>query len=189
MTIPPIETDRLLLRSMSTEFLAAFLEGGVALAQRFVDYGVPADFSLLGKLPAVERRLRLIQADSSQHPWMFRAIVRKSDGELLGHISFHHKAPDPDLRRHDEVGAELAYSVEAAHRRQGYAKEAAIGMMEWAWRQFEVGTFIVTVSPKNVPSLRLAESMGFRIVGEQEDPVDGTELVMKAEIARVLENK
>nr|MCH9687218.1 GNAT family N-acetyltransferase [Deltaproteobacteria bacterium] len=126
--------------------------------------------------------------DPSQHPWMYRAIVRRHDGELLGHVSFHHKAPDPDLSRHGVTGAELAYTIESTHRRRGYAKEAAIGMMEWASREFDVRDFVLTISPDNLPSLRMAESMGFRIIGEQDDPVDGLEFVMKADIDRVLES-
>ncbi len=120
---------------------------------------------------------------------MYRAILRRSDGELLGHFSFHHKAPDPDLSRHGVVGAELAYTIEPKHRRQGYAKEAAIGMMEWASRESGSRDFVLTISPANRPSLRLAESMGFQVIGEQDDPVDGLEWVMKADIDRVLETR
>lgn len=188
-SIPPIETDRLRLESMDKSLLRAFLHRDLRLAQRLATYDIPPDFSLLGKLSAVERRLRLIEADPAQHPWMFRAIVRKSDGALVGHISFHQKAPDPDLRRHDTVGAELGYTIEKAHRRNGYAKEAATGMMEWASTRFDSCDFVLTISPENLPSLRLAESMGFGVIGEQQDPVDGRELVMKADITRVLASK
>ena len=188
-TIPPIETDRLRLESMSVGFLSAMLTGNIAQAQQRIDHRIPPDFSLSNKLRSVEHRLRLIQADASQQPWMYRAIVRKEDGELLGHISFHHKAPDPDLQRHGETGAELAYTIEPAHRRRGYAKESAIGMMEWASRESGVRSFVLTISPHNLPSLKTAESMGFVVIGEQHDPVDGPELVMRAEIERILASK
>jgi [ribosomal protein S5]-alanine N-acetyltransferase len=88
-TIEPIETERLILQSMGTELLLALWERDIDAAQRRVGYRIPHDFALLGR-PAVQRRLGLIQADPTQHPWMYRAIVRKDDGELAGHISFHH---------------------------------------------------------------------------------------------------
>ncbi len=174
---------------MSVEFLRALMKRDFAAMQPLVEYRVPPDFSLFGKRAAVERRLGLIADDPSQHPWMYRAIVRKSDGRLVGHISFHHKAPDPDLRRHGEAGAELGYGIELVHRRRGYATQSAIAMMEWASAEFGVRRFVLSVSPSNLASLRMAESMGFQVIGEQEDPADGTELVLTAGIDRVRRSK
>ena len=54
---------------------------------------------------------------------------------MLGHISFHHKAPDPDLLEYSERGAELGYTIEPEYRRHGYDRESAISMMEWAGRE------------------------------------------------------
>lgn len=117
---------------------------------------------------------------------MYRAIVRKSDRRWIGHISFHHKAPDPDLRAYVEIGAELGYGIETPYRRSGFAKESAIAMMSWAAESFDVRSFILSISPKNIPSLRMAESIGFEVIAEQHDPVDGRELVMRADIDRIL---
>jgi ribosomal-protein-alanine N-acetyltransferase len=183
--IPPIETERLLLRSMSTELLSAFSLGDLETARRLVDYRIPNDFPLVGKA-IVKHRLGLIESNPSQHPWMYRAILRRSDGALIGHISFHHEAPDPDRRAYVEAGAELGYVIEPEHRRKGYAKESAVAMMAWASQEFGVRDFILSISVQNHPSLRMAESMGFAVIGEQDDPVDGLELVMHAEIERIL---
>ena len=88
-----------------------------------------------------------------------------------------------------ELGAQLGYTIEPECRQRGYAKESAIGMMEWAHSNFGVRSFVLTISPENHPSLKMAESMNFRIVGEQDDCSDGLELIMKAGICEILKTK
>ncbi len=136
---------------------------------------VAPECSLLGH-QSIERRLALIDADSEQHPWMYRAIVRKDDNLMVGHISFHHKAPDPDLLVYSDNAAELGYAIEPGHRRNGYARESALGMMNWAISR-KVSAFILSISPENIPSIRMAESMGFRKISERMDETDGLEFV------------
>ena len=186
--ILPIETDRLMLHSLGVEFLRSISKGSIEKAQGLVDYHVPQNCSLLGHRQ-IGRRLRMIEADPCQHPWMYRAIVRKDDNMMIGFISFHHKAPDPDLSEYSELGAELGYTIEQEYRQRGYAKESAIGMMEWAYSNFGVRNFVLTISPGNHASLKMAESMNFAIVGEHDDQFDGLELVMKAEIGEILKTK
>jgi [ribosomal protein S5]-alanine N-acetyltransferase len=187
-TILPLETQRLNLYSLSVEFLGAMAAGDIKGAQSLVDYGIEPKSSLLG-LPWVTARLKMIEADPLQHAWMYRAIVRKRDDQMVGFISFHHKAPDPDLVEYVKLGAELGYTIEPQYRRNGYAKESAIAMMEWACRDFGVRDFVLTISPQNSPSLKMAASMGFKIVGEKDDPIDGLELVMRAGIDQIVQTK
>jgi ribosomal-protein-alanine N-acetyltransferase len=186
--ISPIETDRLVLVSMTKRLLSALSEDDLDAAGSSVDFAFARPCSLAGN-PFISRRLDLIESDPSQHAWMYRAVVRKSDRQMLGHISFHHKAPDPDLRVYSEQAAELGYAIEPEYRRQGYAKESAIAMMEWAGREHGVRDFILSISPDNAPSLALARSMGFDVVGEQMDDIDGLEYVMKATLESVLRTK
>ena len=184
--ISPIETERLSLHSLGVPFLRMLSAGRIESAQQLVRYSVPANCSLLGH-QQIERRLSMIVADPMQHPWMYRAMVRKEDRQMVGFISFHHKAPNPDLSEYAEYGAELGYTVEREYRRNGYARESAIGMMAWACDGFGVRDFVLTISPENHASLKMAESMNFEIVGQHDDPIDGLEYVMTADIDRVLE--
>ena len=108
---------------------------------------------------------------------------------MVGFISFHHKAPDPDLLEYSVLAVELGYTVEAEYRRHGYAKESAIAMIEWAGYERGVGDFVLSISPDNVPSLRLARSMGFQVVGEQMDEIDGLEHVLTATLDNVVATK
>jgi [ribosomal protein S5]-alanine N-acetyltransferase len=101
---------------------------------------------------------------------------------MVGHTSFHHKAPDPDLAIYADVAAELGYTIESAYRRRGYATESARAMMQWAHTTHGVETFILSISPENTASLKLAESLHFHKIAERMDDVDGLELVFKATI-------
>jgi len=188
LEVAPIQTERLLLVSMATGFLRAISDNDIDTAQASVAFAVSNPCSLANKI-WVRRRLEMIREDPAQHPWMYRAIVRRSDNQMLGHISFHHKAPDPDLLEYSERAAELGYTIEPEYRRHGYARESAISMMEWAGREHGVLDFILTISPENVPSLEMARSMGFEIVGERVDEIDGPEYVLKAALERVLRTK
>ncbi|MCG8528061.1 MAG: GNAT family N-acetyltransferase [Opitutales bacterium] len=185
---PPIETDRVILRSLSLDFLRLFSEQKVEEAQKLVDYRIPKNCHLLGH-PQILRRFKMIEIDPHQHPWMYRAIVTKEDCRMVGFISFHHKAPDPDLETYSSYSVELGYTIEPAYRRKGYAKESAIAMMEWANCEHGVKEFFLTISPDNTPSLKLAETMGFNVVEEKEDPVDGLEYVMKAPVEIILKSR
>jgi ribosomal-protein-alanine N-acetyltransferase len=178
--IPAIQTNRLRLISLSRDCLLAMLKGDYKAAGAFCEFTVSPDSSLL-RHSSIQRRLAMIEKDPEQHPWMYRAIVRKFDNVMVGHISFHHKAPDPDLLEYSGHAVELGYTIDIGHRRKGYARESALAMMEWANKQ-KVETFCLSISPGNMPSLRLAESMGFRKMSERMDETDGLEYVYIADM-------
>jgi RimJ/RimL family protein N-acetyltransferase len=175
MDAPLVLTNRLKLILLTTECLCAFFRGEYLRASALGGFTVAPECTLLGH-PSMKRRLAMISADSEQHPWMYRAIVRKDDNLMVGHISFHHKAPDPDLLVYSNNAAELGYAIESSYRRNGYARESALAMMGWAINQ-NVDTFILSISPDNIPSIRMAESMGFKKISERMDETDGLEYV------------
>lgn len=108
----------------------------------------------------------------ASEPWLVRAIVRKEDNKMVGHIGFH-GPPDEDGI------AEIGYTIEAEHRRRGYALEAIEALLDWA-RQTHGGTrFRASVGPWNEPSLALVRKLGFVQVGVQWDDRDGEELVFE----------
>lgn len=173
--IPVIITSRLKLISLSIDCLRAMFDGDFVSAGASVGFTVSPSCSLL-KHSSIPRRINLILKDPEQHPWMYRAIVRRSDTTMVGHISFHHKAPDPDLLEYSSYAAELGYTIETGQRRRGYAEESVRGMMGWANRQ-GVATFLLSISPDNIPSIGLAEKIGFRKISERIDETDGLEYV------------
>jgi RimJ/RimL family protein N-acetyltransferase len=93
---------------------------------------------------------------------------------MVGSIAFH-MAPAPEpVRPLGPGGVEFGYTIFAPFRRQGYATEACQGLMMWAQQQ-GVTRFILSVSPANEPSLRIAAHFGFVKIGAQMDEEDGLE--------------
>jgi ribosomal-protein-alanine N-acetyltransferase len=159
--IPDINTARLRLVSLGIDFLRAAVAGDLPQLRTLVDFSICDPCSLIGR-SWIDRRIQMIEEDPAPHPWMNRAIVRKEDNQMVGHINFHHKDPDPYLLEHVACGAELGYTTEEPFRRKGYATEIAVAMMKWAHHEHGVDTFILSISPGNEPSLRMAEAMNFR---------------------------
>jgi RimJ/RimL family protein N-acetyltransferase len=70
---------------------------------------------------------------------------------------------------------EIGLGIEDAFQKQGFAKEALIGMWLWACEFPEVKTLRYTVSPDNLASIRVIEYFGFKFIGQQMDEIDGPE--------------
>ena len=177
-----IETARLILRCLPRQAIEAGLSGDLRAVENRLDAKVPVD---LADDPAVLRfALAQLAADPDYLPWSVRALILKESGGMIGHIRFHTR-PDPDyLRPYAEKAVEFGYVVFSAHRRRGYAEEAIDGVMRWAQDEHDIQRFIVTISPDNVASLRLADRFGFRKIGVHVDEVDGIEGIYLREAAR-----
>ena len=61
-----------------------------------------------------------------------------------------------------EVVLELGYHIFPAYRRRGYGLESCAGILEYGRRELEADRFLVRIRKENVPSLVLAEKLGFR---------------------------
>jgi ribosomal-protein-alanine N-acetyltransferase len=142
--------------------------GRNASAERRLRLQLPEVFELRDHV-----RLRPIYKDPNARPWLLRFIVlreetvpanRRGDGArtVVGLIGFH-GPPDEHGR------AEVGYEVFGPYRRQGYAREAVVGLVDWAARRHGVRTFLASIAADNEPSMRLALGLGFHQVGAQVD--------------------
>jgi RimJ/RimL family protein N-acetyltransferase len=96
-------------------------------------------------------------------------MVSRNDRSAIGHCGFH--GPPEMIGR-----AEIGYTVFTRYRGQGYAKEAAAALVEWAFSQGESEVY-ASVAPENAPSLAVVRSSGFIEIGTQIDEVDGLEVL------------
>ena len=168
-----ISTERLDLILMNEAFLRACLAGEKCEAEEMSGFHIPDDW--LQKRWLMEMRIKQIQRDASSHLWLLRAIVLRSESKMIGHIGFH-AAPGGDcLKEFTPCGVELGYTVNKERRRKGFATEAILAMMRWATEKEPDAEFIVSISPDNIPSLNLANRLGFRKVGTHMDEIDGIE--------------
>jgi RimJ/RimL family protein N-acetyltransferase len=171
-----IETQRLALDLLAPPALQAIAEGRLDEASRL------AQCDLTG-FPEAERgiaaiRLKDLAADPDYMSWSLRLLRLKPDLRFAGYFNFHTR-PDPDYLRELAPGAvELGYYVLPDFRRRGLAEETALGMMDWAARAHGIGRFVVSISPKNVPSVAMARKLGFTRIGGHMDETDGYEDIL-----------
>ena len=172
MELAIVRTPRLDLVLMSAAFMRASLEGRRADAERDLGASLPDDW------PAEDERFLRIRLDDlgrdpSAAPWLIRAtVLREPARVMVGHVGFHGKPSGEGI-------VEIGYTTFPPFRRQGFAREAATGLLSWAARDERVKRFRASVGPWNAPSLALVEALGFRRVGTQVDEEDGEEIVFE----------
>lgn len=169
MKVEPIRTERLELVALVPQAIRDLIAGRRLQAERAVGFDLPPEFptrdDLAGFLPI---QLHRMEAEPAKREWMARLMVSAGDG-VVGHCGFH--GPPQTIGR-----AEIGYTVFSEFRGRGFAKEAARGLVEWAFAQGEREVY-ASISPDNAPSLAVVKWLGFTQVGTQEDEVDGLELV------------
>jgi ribosomal-protein-alanine N-acetyltransferase len=145
-----LRTARLLLVPADVDELRAKYDGPA---------GVPAGVS-----PKWIEKLRLAQAPD---PWEFGyTVVHAESRRTIGGVSFK-GAPGPDGL------VEIAYGIDEAFQRQGYATEAAAGLVDFAFGDPRVRVVCAHTARDAVASPRVLEKCGFTHVGEVIDPEDG----------------
>lgn len=169
-----IQTNRLELVLLEPAFLEALLIGDTKLAEKIGGFIIPKNLILSKGF--LKMRLKQIKDNPKVNIWLIRAIVLKKSNTMCGHVGFHSEPGPADLKDIAIDGVEIGYSVEENYRRQGFAKEAAQGLMEWAFNDQKQSCFILSIAPDNVASLSLANSMGFKEIGSHIDDEDGLEL-------------
>ena len=167
-----IQTDRLDLILMTPAFFAAALRGDQAQAAHLLGVPLPAEWWPVSHYTL--DRLEQARRNPALQPWLERAIVLRSAQTMVGFIAFHMAAEPEPLRPLGPGGVEFGYTVFAPFRRQGYATEASQALMTWAQQQ-GVTRFVLSISPQNQPSLRIAAHFGFVKIGSQIDEEDGLE--------------
>jgi [ribosomal protein S5]-alanine N-acetyltransferase len=169
--------DRLDLVLLSAEVLRLTLARDVAEVERRLGFSVPLEW--YDEDDFVRLRLGQIVEDPDYLPWSVRAMSLRDERLMVGYIGCHTKPADPYLKDHAPGGVEFGFEVFAPYRRRGYAREAATALMRWAHDDHGIAEFVVSISPANTPSLRLAAALGFEKVGSHIDEVDGLEDIFR----------
>jgi RimJ/RimL family protein N-acetyltransferase len=156
------------------ETMTALVAGDLTTASRLA--GVPLTPYVLDQAWLWTIRLAQVAEDPASMDWIARAAVN-ADGAVVGHVGFH---GPPDGRGTVEV----AYSVDPAFRRQGYARSMLATALDWAAAAPSVRVVRASISPDNVASLGTLAPFGFEPVGEQWDEEDGVELLFERPVER-----
>lgn len=168
---------------MTPDFLRASINGNLAEAARILRVSLPVSWPDIVSI--AKMRLTQLEDDPALLPWLLRAIILRDSGAMIGHIGFH-TAPGPDyLLPWSPFALEFGLTVFAPERRQGYAREASLALMQWAHDRYGVADFIVSVARENVASRALVAGLGFHSVGTHLDEADGLEDLYLKRIASV----
>jgi ribosomal-protein-alanine N-acetyltransferase len=144
----PIDTKRLRLRAWTREdepvLSTLFSDPDV---MRYISLG---DNTVTGLLERYRR-------DQEQHGFAFWALCTK-DGRVIGNVGFHVIGPTG--------GPELGWSLAPGTCGHGYATEAARACVDALFAHTPHERIVALVDPRNDRSLRTAERIGMRRVGE-----------------------
>ena len=154
---------------LSPAALTALVAGDLDAASRAAE--TPLSQYLVDENWLWRIRLEDIRADPEAADWIARAAIAEPEGVVVGHGGFH---GPPDA----EGIVEVAYSVDPAHRRKGYAKAILRALLERADADPRVTAVRASIRPDNVGSRATIRGFGFRKIGEQWDPEDGLEDVL-----------
>ena len=91
------------------------------------------------------------------YPLVYALAERETD-QLLGHISLS-EIPE---------GVEIGYAVSETCQGKGYAAEAIAAFSQWALQAMEPEILYAVIKEKNLPSRRVAEKAGYRLLSVTE---------------------
>jgi RimJ/RimL family protein N-acetyltransferase len=146
------ETRRLLIRHWKpedrSEYRRRLNTPGVT---RFVG-GVQSD----EEMDAAFERVTRYQLESGHTFW---ALERKSDGAFLGFCGLKVTGL---ARTPVEDDVEIGWRLREDAWGQGYAREAAETVLDWAWANLDRARVVAFTIPSNEPSWRLMERLGMK---------------------------
>lgn len=148
MVPPVLETERLILRlpeERDFEAWAAFKAD-------------PESTRFLGGVQsraAAWRALASIVGSWSLRGCGFFAVEEKGSGRWVGHVGPWYPEGWP--------GREIGWSIAPEFQRRGYAREAAVAAIDFAFDELGWAEVIHCIDPDNLPSIRLAERLGSRL--------------------------
>lgn len=144
-----IETARLILRPLGPEDAAAVLAilNDPDFIAHVADRGLRTEDdarTYIAEGPAASR---------ARHGYAMDAVVERDGGAVVGLMGL--------IRRPYLDHPDLGYAFLPAARGRGLAREAAAAVVDDARGRLGLPRVLAMISPANVPSIRLAEGLGF----------------------------
>lgn len=96
------------------------------------------------------------------------AVVLKETGQTIGMCGL--------IRREVLEDVDIGFAFLPAYRGQGYALESARACMDHAWGALGLERMVAIVAPRNAPSIRLLEALGFTFERWMKLPNDDEDL-------------
>ena len=121
--------------------------------------------------PGIAFRLAQLRAMPELLTWLMYAIVRRSDGQMVGHVGFHGAPGLHSLGDLAPDALDIGYSVFPPFRRNGYASAAVKALIQWANTDRGITFFVASINHENTASQGVATKAGFKFY-RGFDPTD-----------------
>jgi RimJ/RimL family protein N-acetyltransferase len=150
MAFTQLETPRLVIRRFQDNDLAKLIayraDPDVARYQMWETYNETQAKELIGSVKNKE----------PGEPGAFQfALESKSFGELIGDLMLR-------ADEHDKRLGEIGYTLAKHAQGQGLATEAMQALLKFCFETLSMHRLSATADPRNLPSLKLLERLGFR---------------------------
>jgi ribosomal-protein-alanine N-acetyltransferase len=176
LEMPALETERLLIRP--------FVMDDLMDAHNLFDFELHEAEMGSEKMETLSERKRWMEwivlnyeqlAMLNQPPYGDRAVVLKSNGQLIGSsgyvpcLSAFEQLPGfaarQSINRPGRYTAEfgLFYAISPAHQRQGFATEAAQALVDFAFQHLRLRRIIAKTTYDNIPSIGVMKKLGMGI--------------------------
>ena len=146
--IETIETDRLVLRAFRPADIDEY--GAICADAEVMKY--------LGPPKTREdawRHMAMVLGHWQLHGYGLWAVEEKATGALAGRVGL--------LNPEDWPGLELAWTLARHHWHRGFATEAALVALVYAFNVVKADHVISLIHPENLASVRVAERIGERL--------------------------
>lgn len=164
----PLFTSRLELQPITLPVVEAVMLGRRSDAEVAIGAKLPAAWpgrALVER--AFTASLERIRSDPETRLWGDRVVILPGEERrVVGSVVFH-GAPDP------RGVVEIAYGIEEGSQGQGYATEATLACVEWAFAQPKVRIVRATTPTWHMASRRVLEKIGMRHVGTTDHEMLG----------------
>jgi RimJ/RimL family protein N-acetyltransferase len=148
-----IKTERLILRPFEKPDLEQVLSYySLPDVQRYLDWKARDKSEAKSAFESMCKQTRLTRPGEV----LTLAIVRKSDGKVMGHVS---------LRYTDSTAAqgEIRFAIGPTFRKKGYASEAVKAVVTLGFEEFRLHRVYARTAGQNEASARLLKGLGMRL--------------------------
>jgi RimJ/RimL family protein N-acetyltransferase len=158
-----LETPRLLLRvpnaADAEPFMAIFWDAEV-VEKRQVTLTEPP-----GDIEQARRKTQTLITHWTTRGFGLWTVVEKATGQVIGCVGLQ--------QWKDWPGIELAWVIHRSRWNQGFATEAALASLGWAWSETSIDHIISLINTHDERSMRVAQKVGERFERADVDPING----------------
>lgn len=159
----PVETPRLLLRrpdaSDAEPFMEILWDPEVVEKKQVTLTEAPGDIDL------ARRKTAALLDHWESRGYGLWTVVEKASGLVIGCVGLQKWKGWP--------GVELAWVIHRSRWSHGFATEAALAALEWAWARTEIDHIISLINADDLRSMRVATKVGEQFERADVDPING----------------